>query len=134
MSKHEKIDVPQTALKNILDEMFAVRLEIEQKAQQLQELSVRLARTAKQLVREDASAYTLYANAWLRFVGVVKQSLQRSAAADRMLKRALDVPSKEVPIIKAPTHKPSPTNAIGAPTNDDFAELYGDVRGYEIPK
>lgn len=133
MPKIETPEINTLALDKVLAEMLVVRTEIDQKARRLQELAVLLSRTAKQTVREQASTYILYANAWLRFAGMVGQGLKRSAAADKVLKRTLDEAAREIPIVVPQVRKQASAHSylISAPTNDDFAELYGNVKPYE---
>ena len=120
--------------KQLLEEMRGVKSEIDQKAQRLYALSLRLSQGARRIPDDIAPTYILYANAWQRFAGMVNQGMKRNVAVDRVLKCALDRKSEEkenaVEALRS-KHSPKTQSYVHAPTNDDFAELFGELTNVE---
>lgn len=69
---------------------------------------------------ETSGVYTLYANTWQRFAGMVLQGTRRTASSDKILRR-LDGRQS---VVGEGGGAPPPPSPVSAPTND-LMELYG---------
>jgi hypothetical protein len=88
------------------------------------EATERLRQTA---LNEASSIYTLYANTWHRFSGMILQGVKRTASSERIMRRLEDkrVVARDVePVTPTPQVKPVKEPEAPAPMND-LVELYG---------
>ena len=70
---------------------------------------------------ETSGVYTLYANTWQRFAGMVLQGVRRTTSSDRILRRL----EERHPADPRPPAPPVPTPQPAAPSTNDLMELYG---------
>jgi hypothetical protein len=113
------------AEQDIVAEIRALRASMDADARRMTELSQSLYRMVRRRpADENTSAYTTYANAWLRFSNVVGLGLRRTAVSDRLLAMVKPVEAEPEDEKKPPRQdaEPRPT-----PTDEDFAALYGEV-------
>lgn len=124
-----KLNGTEDGCEKVLEEMHLLQQELEPKVQRLYDLSAVLSRSARRSSDDSAKAHLMYANACLRFSGMVLQGMKRNAVVDRALKRAQERSSLDTKVTVLPKAKPvaRALSYVGAPTNDDFAELFGEV-------
>lgn len=95
----------------------------------IQERLVKL-RQDRQAQQDRISAYTVFANNWMRFAGMISQGLQRSRSTDRILNR-LPASTQTEPAPAAVLEPMVPTDhgqesSHGSSPLEDLIEQYGE--------
>jgi hypothetical protein len=119
----------------IIAEISGLRDEIERKGTRVHELSNALYRRVRKAPADDTTAiYLTYANAWMRFSGMVSQGITRTAGAVRILKRLPPQPQAAVEPIKTPKPKRrvnSPMESLIAMFGDDYDMAADEIGAQE---
>lgn len=114
-------------------QMQEIRGDIEASVARLHKLSSNLRATARRTLDASSSGYIVFANAHLRFAGMIAQGLRRSGSMDRILvatkrEQEEDRHREEAERLdKEARENNRLVEQLSLPTSDDFDELYGEV-------
>lgn len=116
-----------------VQEIQKAREEVEQAVQRLTAASDRLRTHVRRFRDPSSTSYTMYANSHIRLAGALNQGMKRAGSMDRMLDRAAS--EREVVAEREQQRRLEEERRASQreleqsllPTNDDFAEVYGDV-------
>ncbi len=110
-----------------------VRGDIEASVAKLHELSTDLRTKARRTLDASSSGYVVFANAHLRFAGMIAQGLRRSGSMDRILvatQREQEESRRREEaerLDREARENNRLVEQLSLPTSDDFDELYGEV-------
>jgi hypothetical protein len=108
---------------DIVVEIGDLRDTIDQASRRIYELSKVLHDRMRRSPGENREVYITYSNIWVRFSGIVQQSLQRSRQGDRVLRLLTETPVR-TPEVRIPEPTPQRVQNSPASSLEDFITLY----------